>query len=124
MKSFLQIVLITVALSSFLANTEVRASHVVGAELQYECIGGDSFIITLVIFRDCSGINVPGSFTLNGVNSCGDAFNLNVDSVGNFIETSDVCSRRLGPNVPPGLGTTCNGGPHFWRANFLLQGHS
>lgn len=121
MKSFLRIVLITAALSSVLFTTESRASHVVGAEYQYECIGGDSFVITLVIFRDCSGINVPASFAFSGINSCGDVFNLTADSVGNFIETSDVCSRRLGPNVPPGLGTTCNGGPIFGVQTFFYK---
>jgi hypothetical protein len=122
MKSFLQIVLITVALSSFLFTAESRATHITGAELQYECIGKDSFLVTLVLFRDCDGINIQGDEPLTATNSCGAVINFDVDTVGSTIyEVSDVCTRRLPPVVLPGQGTTCNGGPLYGIQIYFYQ---
>jgi gliding motility-associated-like protein len=32
---------------------DVRASHIVGGEMSYECLGGDQYLITLKVYRDC-----------------------------------------------------------------------
>ncbi len=34
---------------------ETQASHAMGADLTYECIGGDSILVRLTVYRDCSG---------------------------------------------------------------------
>lgn len=43
------------------AQPNAKASHAMGGDLTYECVGQDSFLITLKFFRDCNGINAPGS---------------------------------------------------------------
>ena len=51
MKATLRIITI---LSFFLALPQMsRATHIVGGELNYTCLGGDTYEITLTIFRDC-----------------------------------------------------------------------
>ena len=32
---------------------EIRATHIVGGEIYYDCLGGDNYKITLKIYRDC-----------------------------------------------------------------------
>ena len=49
--------LLAVGLFSFF---QARASHIVGAEIRYECIGNDEYIITLDVYRDCGDINNEG----------------------------------------------------------------
>lgn len=39
----------------FFINSNLFASHLVGGELTYECIGNDQYVVELEIFRDCSG---------------------------------------------------------------------
>jgi gliding motility-associated-like protein len=45
---------------------ETKASHAVGADLFYECLGNNQYRITLNFYRDCAGIAAP-------TNSSGDA---------------------------------------------------
>ncbi|GAB3828862.1 gliding motility-associated C-terminal domain-containing protein [Hymenobacter jeollabukensis] len=42
-----------------------RASHLQGGELRYRPLGGNLYEVTLRMYRDCSGINVPPTVTLN-----------------------------------------------------------
>ncbi len=41
-----------------------RASHVVGGEITYTCLGNNTYDIELRLFRDCSGIALPASATI------------------------------------------------------------
>ena len=43
----------------FFFSTETKASHAQGADFLYQCLGGDTFKISLVFFRDCNGIDIP-----------------------------------------------------------------
>ncbi|MEA3496018.1 MAG: PKD domain-containing protein, partial [Bacteroidota bacterium] len=45
----------------FLFNTEVKSAWLFGADLSYTNIGQDSFIIKLVIYRDCNGAPTPNT---------------------------------------------------------------
>lgn len=47
-----------------------KASHVVGAELGYTCLGDSTYEIELVLYRDCGGINAPGSVAIEFFSSC------------------------------------------------------
>jgi large repetitive protein len=87
-------------------NSQVWASHGVGADISYRCLGNNQYEITASYYRDCSGISAPTSVFI-GANSviCG----VNVPQVqanqivGSGEEVSPVC-----PNLIP--QTTCNGG--------------
>lgn len=52
---------------------KVRATHIVGGEMTYECLGNDQYRITLTVFRDCFNGEPPfddpasvGAFDING----------------------------------------------------------
>ena len=80
---------------------EVRASHIMGGELTYRCLGGSDYLISLVLYRDCSGIPVSAQETVN-INSsaCGYSQSLTVY----LVDTATIASPCSG------LLSTCDGG--------------
>lgn len=49
------------------ANAPSHATHILGGELTYRCLGGGNFEFTAVIYRDCAGIHFPFTMlTLSG----------------------------------------------------------
>ena len=40
-----------------------KASHIVGGEMSYECLGNNQYKIILKVYRDCQSINVNGTTT-------------------------------------------------------------
>ncbi|MFN7312510.1 MAG: hypothetical protein ACK5UI_03415, partial [Bacteroidota bacterium] len=46
---------------AFLSNTNVNASHVVGGDVEYECVGPRAWKIRLTLYRDCTGIPLCSS---------------------------------------------------------------
>jgi gliding motility-associated-like protein len=38
-----------------------QASHSVGADISYTCLGGSNYEVTLAFYRDCSGVSAPNS---------------------------------------------------------------
>ncbi len=87
-------------------NSQVWASHGVGADISYRCLGNNQYEITASYYRDCSGIGAPTSLFINAESvGC----NLTLPGVtanqiaGSGDEVSPVC-----PNLLP--QTTCNGG--------------
>ena len=94
--------------SLFLTNS-TYASHYAGAELSYENIGGSSYIITLVFYRDCSGVPALSTATIYFENSFDPIFNFNIemDTVGTALEMTQSCS--LDPTTCSGTGNTAYG---------------
>ncbi len=101
-KIFLSLLIGLVSL--FSVNTTF-ASHYAGGELSYERIGGSSYIITLIFYRDCSGVSAPP--TANVYFECAYnnnfSFNINMDTVGTAIEMTPSCA--LDPTTCSGTGT-------------------
>ena len=79
----------------------VKATHVVGGDITYECVGTDSFLVQLQLYRDCSGVNAPSQVPVRFISSCG-CFTQNLPLIGS-TEISQLCPQEL-PN------STCNGG--------------
>jgi PKD repeat protein len=77
------------------------ATHMSGGEIYWECIGPNQYRISLVVYRDCAGINVDPSYNLQLTSPCGNR-NLTVTTTGG-TELSQLCDIEL-PN------STCNGG--------------
>ncbi len=84
-------------------SSDTRASHAVGIDLSYECLGGNQYEFTISLYRDCSGIGAPNSVNIAiGSASC----NINSSILltqSSVQEVSQICSSDI-PN------TTCNGG--------------
>jgi gliding motility-associated-like protein len=100
-----------ILLGFLLINFSSFSSHISGGEITYECLGGNSFRITLGLYRDCSGINVGTTASIRFANTCGlnNPANLNLNKINNpnsgqqVTEISQICQPMI--NL-----TTCNGG--------------
>jgi len=127
MKRILAITAITVF--SFLGLNEVQATHTLGGELSWRCIGG-KYEFQMVFFRDCGGISWP----FFGTNQTLEIFGspLPTDAVGNPISTIvlepdsvrfiDNDNGNTAPRCSPDLGTRiqCPNGMNP-DANGILQ---
>ncbi|MCC6838872.1 MAG: gliding motility-associated C-terminal domain-containing protein [Flavobacteriales bacterium] len=82
--------------------TAAWATHISGGEIYYECLGGNQYRITLVVYRDCAGVNLDPSYQLDVQSPCGTK-TMTVSTPGG-TEISQLCDLEL-PN------STCNGGP-------------
>lgn len=94
--------LVAIFLSAF---NFAQASHIAGADISYQCLGNDSFLISLNIFRDCFGISADPTETVQISNGClGSSQNLTLSLVNpGGTEISQLCSEDS-------LQSTCNGG--------------
>ncbi len=81
-----------------------QASHVAGGDIQYSCIGQDSFLITANFFRDCSGITAPTTITATINSTCGQSLTATLQLVNpGGTEVSQLCDAEIG-------NSECNGG--------------
>ncbi|CAA6807771.1 MAG: internalin, putative [uncultured Aureispira sp.] len=83
---------------------DANASHFAGADLVYECVGNNRYVVTLTIYRDCLGATMATQESINLTSaSCGlnpAAISLPRDT---FYEVSQLCPAEL-PN------SACNNG--------------
>ena len=55
MKKFSAIYLLVLALSCCFTTNKVIATQIMGSDLTWRCVGQDSLLITLTVYRDCNG---------------------------------------------------------------------
>lgn len=84
---------------------QLQATHAMGAEITYDCLGGNTYEFTLRFYRDCEGITPLTSVPLTFISpSCNQSFSRNAVLQPNYpIEVSPLCPLQL-PN------SECNGG--------------
>ncbi|PCH98178.1 MAG: hypothetical protein COB85_02040 [Bacteroidetes bacterium] len=89
-------------ISGILYSNKSDASHAMGMDLTYICLGGNDYEFTVNLYRDCSGINAPASLTIN-INSasCGSSNTLLLTATGPGVDISPLCASAL---------STCSGG--------------
>lgn len=59
--------ILLLSLLGFFATTQAKASHLLGGEIYWECTQNGDYIFTLVLYRDCTGIDAPpGPESING----------------------------------------------------------
>lgn len=89
----------------FFSGTETaQATHAVGTDLTYTCLGGNDYEITLTLYRDCDGVAAPNAPDVSiSSASCGQSTTLTLSQAGVPQEVSPICPA----NLPQ---TTCNGG--------------
>lgn len=83
------------------ASTPVAATHISGGEIFYECLGNDQYEVTLIVYRDCFGVQLDNEVDL-AFNSPCDDFTVTLDTP-DPVELSQLCDLEL-PN------STCSGG--------------
>lgn len=100
-------ILIVFLISSFLSITHaVRATHLTGGDITYECVGQDSFLVTITLFRDCSGATAPPSTNIELNSSCGVLTTQTLVKQPTVLDVSQICPSMTGMS-------TCNGGSLF-----------
>ena len=78
-------------------NSKVNATHMMGADITYKCLGNNKYEITIKMYRDCRGVPIgaPGSTILCGGNS-----------IASFTPT-EIRVRDVTPTCA-GAGKPCN----------------
>ncbi|REJ84858.1 MAG: PKD domain-containing protein [Bacteroidetes bacterium] len=92
-----------------------KGSHSMGADLTYECLGGNTYRITVSFYRDCIGIPAPSTAYLS-INYSNCAQSLGVTCYprpGTGQEVTPVCSSAT---------TTCNGGSFTGIQEWIYDG--
>jgi gliding motility-associated-like protein len=68
----------------------VNASHMMGSDMKWKCLGNDSFLVTLYVYRDCNGIDLqPPSFTIQG--DCQSSSTTISGTIGSRKDITPVC---------------------------------
>lgn len=81
--------------------THIFASHLLGGDLTYECLGPNQYRVFLKVYRDCNGIDVDNSYTVTYSSAtCGTSGSITVNK-----QTSGVL-----PLLCPSAPSACNGG--------------
>ena len=91
-----------ILISLFTSIEDAQASHGMGADITYECLGGYDYLIRLKFYRDCSGINV-GNSQIASINGCGVSITTTLNLVSGPTEVSPLCPSALN-------SSTCNSG--------------
>ena len=95
-----------------LIQNEARATHGMGMDLTYQCVGGNTYVFQLAFYRDCGGNTAPASVSVNFRSaSCNRNFNRTL-AFFSAQETSPICAS---------LVTECNGGPYPGAEEYLYK---
>jgi hypothetical protein len=114
MKYTIRVFLLILFLSVF---ENVKASHMMGADISYECLGNNQYRISLNIYRDCSGIPVSSSYQVTIASaSCGLSQTLSLaQTASTGLEVSPLCPAQISQS-------TCNGGTLPGVQQYTYQG--
>ena len=94
--------LLALLVLAFVTMDKVQASHSMGADLTYKCLGGNSYEIELSFYRDCAGIEADSIANIFFQSSCYPSSSIQISLIpGTGQEISPAC---------PNNTTTCNGG--------------
>jgi gliding motility-associated-like protein len=78
-----------------------KATHISGGEIYYDCLGNNQYEVTLIVYRDCFGVQLDNQVTVDFQSPC-DTLSVTLNTP-QPVELSQLCGLQL-PN------STCNGG--------------
>src|SRR5688572_14368574 len=91
------------------------ATHSMGADLTYECLGGNSYRVRLSFYRDCAGIAAPPDAYIDLYSaSC----NL---STGFYVYPISGTGQEITP-ICPSDSSTCSGGTFTGIQEWVYEG--
>ncbi len=92
-----------------------KASHSMGADLTYTCLGGNTYMLRLSFYRDCIGIAAPTNAFINiSSASCGQTLGITAYKIpGTGQEVTPIC---------PSATSTCNGGSFTGIQEWIYEG--
>lgn len=105
--------LLLIFLLIFGGRSDLFASHAMGGDIYYECINPatNTYRITFVFYRDCSGISAPSSVNITGTSSCGST-SVTAYLVGNGVDVSPLCPSQI---------SRCSGGSNPGVERYVYQ---
>jgi gliding motility-associated-like protein len=105
-----------IAVLLFVFSEETKATHAVGLDIQYECLGGNQYLLTLNLYRDCAGVTAPTAAAVRITSaSCGVSATVSLP-LSSFSEISPLCPNQLG-------SSTCNGGSSPGIEQYIYSGN-
>jgi hypothetical protein len=97
----------------FLCSNQVLASHYMGSEITYTCLGGNQYEITLSFYSDCNSVPAPTSANVSLSSSCSNS-NITLSAVsGSPFDITPVCATTTSP---------CNGGSGYGINKSIYKG--
>ena len=115
MNLFKKLIVALVAL--FCVNSSSFATHIAGGNISYSCTGNpNEFLVTLTLYRDCSGVSAPNSPGIVFSNSCGLA---NPGTLNLSLQSSSEVSQLCTPEVP---NSTCGSGSLPGMQEYIYTG--
>lgn len=82
------IVLIFLALG---ISQDVAASHIMGGNISYVCLGNGKYAVNLYLYRDCNGISFGSQESVTFTSSTCGTQNVNLVNVGGGIDRTPLC---------------------------------
>jgi hypothetical protein len=118
MKQILLLVISVLTFFTILCSSEnAQASHAMGADLTYECIGPNQYRIRLSFYRDCGGILPSSTFSLNYSSaSCAQNLTATLNLLPGYpVEVSPLCVTQI-------VNSRCNGGTLPGVQQYIYEG--
>ncbi|MDA9967623.1 SprB repeat-containing protein, partial [Salibacteraceae bacterium] len=91
-------------------SNQVHATHAAGAEITYRCLGGDTFELTYIFYRDCGGVNPPTAGQLNRNSGGGTRTFISCTNGGTRTPSWTATDTNDVTPVCNGSNSECNGG--------------
>ena len=105
------------ALAFFSINSTTFATHIAGGNISYSCTGNpNEFLVTLTLYRDCSGVSAPNSPGIQFSNTCGLT---NPATLFLSLQSSSEVSQLCTPEVP---NSTCGSGSLPGMQEYIYTG--
>jgi len=104
-------------ISTFFFQFNSQATHMMGMDISYKCVGLNQYHITLSFYRDCSGAaQAPTSATIDYTSaSCGQSGSVTLTQTINGIEVSPLCPAQIAQS-------SCNGGTLPGVQQYVYEG--
>jgi hypothetical protein len=99
----------------FISHTRpLTATHLVGGNVTYSWVSGLTYKLTATLYRDCIGVSMPASITLDAKSSCTNLSATISLVAGSGNQVTPVCT---------GVQTQCNGGSIYGYQEYVYEGN-
>ncbi len=110
---------LALTLAALSMGMDSRAEHMVGGSIDYRCLGGNFYEVTLTIYRDCSGFDVIPQ-QLKFINDCGVDFTISNLQVQETEQVAPLCPAEMGNSICDG-GAQAGMQKHVFRHTLFLS---
>ena len=108
-------ILLILVLISFFGIQRIQASHFAGNDLTYTCLGGNTYLVSLSFYRDCSGIAAPSNINVSFTCSQNSSFNFNA-----YLNKISGTGQEITPSCSS-TPTYCASGTSYGIQEYVYQ---